>query len=423
MKLCLLNDSFPPVIDGVANAVVNYAKIIQQNGGNVTVVTPRYPNVEDNYPFEVKRFSSVDTTKIFGYRAGNPVDVNAVRRLAAEKFDIMHTHCPIASAMLARSIREVHDAPLILTYHTKFDLDFQKAIKNESLQKMALKALMSNINACDEVWVVSRGAGDNLRGLGYEGELRVMENGVDFPKGKADPEIVARLRQKYEIKDDEFIFLFVGRMMWYKGIRLLLDSLKRVDETGAKYRMLFVGDGIDRKDIEEYTEKLGLSQKTVFVGAVRDREELRGYFSMAELFLFPSSYDTNGIVVREAAACGLGSILIKDSCAAEGVEHQKTGLLAEENPEGVAAQMIYALQNRAEMPNLGQRALDGIYISWDTAVKCAVERYGEVLEDFRSGKMAQRRSTFDGVFSTVGSIAKDMERIHSVMSKMHSKKD
>ena len=62
INVCLLNDSFPPVIDGVANAVVNYGEIIStKNLGKATVVTPEYPGAVDGYPFDVVRYPSLST--------------------------------------------------------------------------------------------------------------------------------------------------------------------------------------------------------------------------------------------------------------------------------------------------------------------------------------------------------------------------
>jgi len=71
----------------------------------------------------------------------------------------------------------------------------------------------------------------------------------------------------------------------------------------------------------------------IFTGAIYDREELRVYYTAGDLFIFPSLYDTNGIVVREAAACGVASVLIKGSCAAEGITHMRTGILTEDDPQ------------------------------------------------------------------------------------------
>ena len=83
--------------------------------------------------------------------------------------------------------------------------------------------------------------------------------------------------------------------------------------------MVFVGSGGDEAEIRAEAERLELGQKCVFTGPVRDREKLRGWYSRADLLLFPSTFDTNGLGVREAAACGLPALLLRDGCAAEGV--------------------------------------------------------------------------------------------------------
>ncbi len=144
--------------------------------------------------------------------------------------------------------------------------------------------------------------------------ILLWKNGVDFPKGRADKENVDLINETLDINDDAPVFLFVGRLMWYKGLKLILDALKISKEKGDKFHMVIVGDGADGKDIQQYAEDLGLKDYCIFTGAVQDRELLRAYYTRADMFLFVSTYDTNGIVVREAAACGLGSVLIKGSC-------------------------------------------------------------------------------------------------------------
>ena len=308
--ICLLNDSFPPEIDGVANAVVNYAKNITKSGENAIVVTPTMPGADDSaFPFPVLRYPSIDTRKKLGYVAGYPFSPETARVLTEQKVELMHTHCPITSCLLARSLRAVVDAPLVLTYHTKYDVDIAKAVRGKLLQESAIRALVQNIASCDEVWVVSRGAGENLRSLGYEGDYIVMENGVDFPRGRATEAEIAAITQRHHLPQDRPVFLFIGRMRWYKGIRLILDGLAQARAQGARFTMLFVGDGTDMADIQALARENGLWEDCVFAGAVRDRELLRAYYSRGDLFLFPSTFDTNGIVVREAAACALPALL------------------------------------------------------------------------------------------------------------------
>ncbi len=162
MKVCLLNDSFPPVIDGVANVVMNYARIMKENYGDEVIVgTPRYPDADyTGYPYEVVAYSSIDTSQlVHGYRTGNPFSLSGVSQLSDFKPDIIHTHCPAISAIMARVIQKEISVPIVFTYHTKFDVDIARAVGEGFLKRETIKAMVNNISACDEVWVVSNGAG------------------------------------------------------------------------------------------------------------------------------------------------------------------------------------------------------------------------------------------------------------------------
>ena len=411
-SVCLLNDSFPPLIDGVENAVVNYAKCMTESGISATVATPSYPGADDeSFEFPVIRYSSLNTTRKFGYRLGYPFGKKAVNAIKASNPLLLHSHCPFSSTLLARMVQQEVDAPIVFTYHTKFDIEINKAVEMNFLRKTAKKFLVDNISACDEVWVVSKGAGDNLKSLGYQGDCVVMENGVDLKKGLASPELVAELRQKHALPADVPVFLFVGRLMWYKGARIILDGLKMIANDGKDFRMVFVGDSVERPEIEQYAKTLGIQEKCIFVGAVHNRETIRGYFTLSDLFLFPSSFDTNGIVVREAAACGKASVLLRESCASEGIEDGKTGLLIEETGESMAKCLSFACENREKLKVLGQTAMDEIYISWEDAVEKATKRYELVVENFKSRETAREKVRFDEMFRTFSEINVAMQRV------------
>ena len=277
-SISLLNDSFPPLIDGVANTVVNYARELTKLGDRAIVVTPEHPDADDSrFPFPVARYPSVDTRRLFGYLAGYPFSPETLRQLKEQKVDLLHSHCPVMSTILARSIRDVVDAPLVFTYHTKFDVDVAKLLRGRLLQESALYVLASNISACDEVWTVSRGAGENLHKLGYEGDYIIMPNGVDFPRGRVDDALIRQVTGDYDLPEGLPLFLFVGRMMWYKGIRIILDALKKLSESGRDFRMVFVGGGNDKDEIVAYCESLGLSDRLFFVAPIHDRSAIRAW--------------------------------------------------------------------------------------------------------------------------------------------------
>ena len=418
--ICLLNDSFPPLIDGVANAVRNYAGVITEMGGSAVVATPDYPEADDSaFPFPVLRYPSVDTRQLFGYRAGVPFSPKLYSRLEEEHVSILHSHCPIASTILARQIREGLDVPLVFTYHTKFDIDIANALHSRLLQEGAIHALVTNVAACDEVWVVSRGAGENLRSLGYEGQMTVMPNGVDVPRGRVAPEAVAAAVQGMDLPADVPVYLFVGRLMWYKGLRIILDALAKIRSAGAPFRMVFIGGGGDEEEVREYARKLGLADRVFFTGPIRDREVIRAWYCRADLFLFPSTFDTNGLVVREAAACSLPSVLIAGSCAAEDVTDGVNAFLIEENAESMAA-MLLSLQNAPErVREAGARAASELYLSWSDAVARAYERYGEIVDNYRAGRYERRANLSDMVFAMQGALMEKLSRMDDLGSSMN----
>lgn len=420
LNVCLMNDSFPPVIDGVANTVLNYAEIINNELGKATVVTPEYPDVQDNFPFPVVRYTSMSITeKICNYRMGYPFSASKLDSLTSSGFDIIHSHCPFASMVMARVLRIKTGLPIVLTYHTKFDIDIKRALPTKLMQEQAIKMIVANISAADEVWTVSEGARQNLISIGYEEtegrRIRIMENGVDFPRGRANADDAAFLRQELGLEGHGPVFLFVGRLLWYKGIRHILDSLKLLDERGIDFRMMFVGDGADRAEIEAYADELKLTGKCVFTGAIYDREELRIYYTAGDLFIFPSLYDTNGIVVREAAACGVPSVLIKGSCAAEGITNHRTGILTNDTPEAIAAELEYAAGHLDEIHQMGDHAMNEVYISWETSIKNAYNRYGEIIANCRNGKTSNTETDLQmDFFSGISRMTDAVQRFRSI---------
>ena len=373
------NDSFPPTIDGVAQAVMNYATCLHRNHCDVTVVTPAYKDVKDDYPFPVFRYQSIPLDNRIGYRAGNVFNPEALVQLRRKKFDLMHVLAPFASSVLVSNISPRHKIPVVLTYHTKFEVDIGKRVHGSVMRKIALEFVLRNVNAADEVWTVTRRGADSLRAIGYEGDFYVMENGTDFAFGQAESYKVEQLREAYDIPDDTFVFLFVGRMMWYKNTRLILDSLKIAKERGLPFRCFMIGGGLDSKDIAAYADQLGLARETIFTGPIYDREYLRVFYSLADMFLFPSTYDTSGIVVKEAAACQCPTLLVRDSCAAEGAEHDISGFLAEENAASCAEAILNACQSPQHLKEVGQEAGRSLYLSWESAVERAYARYTEIL--------------------------------------------
>ena len=420
-NICLLNDSFPPQIDGVSNAVYNYAKIIEEKHGHSVVVTPDYPGADDSgYPFPVYRYKSLDLTKQLGVVAGMPFSPEITSRLESSDISLYHCHTAASSIILARAFRSIKKAPLIMTYHTKYEVDIRKVIKMRPVADASLDAIVEAYEACDEVWAVSRGAGENLKSLGFQGDYVVMENGVDFPRERVPEEAIQKAVKNYDLPAGVPVFIFVGRIMWYKGLKIIADALAGLKESGMDFRMIFVGGGTDLPEVLDYLETAGVMDKCIFTGPVKDRDELRALYCRADVQLFPSTFDTNGQVVGEAAACRVPSVLVKGSCAAERVTDGRNGYLIAENAVALAIKLYEITKDRAAIRQVGEHASEEIYLSWEDAVGKACDRYEVIIENFRSGRYPEKHGLNDNILRQMGELMETLSRFRDFVPPGYS---
>ena len=147
-----------------------------------------------------------------------------------------------------------------------------------------------------------------------------------------------------------------------------------------------------------------------FTSPKYDRNVIRAWYCRADLFLFPSTFDTNGLVVREAAACELASVLVRGSCAAEDITDGENGFLIEENAESMAKLLAKLCHEPEVLKRVGRQAQEEIYISWDDAVHRAQQRYEAVIEAYRSGHSEPRRSLAEEYYETLAACAAALKR-------------
>lgn len=275
IKCGIFTDTFPPNVGGVSTVTSNYAKELYLKGAIPLVAAPWYPDADDSYPYKVLRYPSLKIGKRIGYRAGNPFNPKLIFRILQEKLDIIHVHSPFISTVLARVVRRYTGVPIVLTYHSKFDIDIENRIIALPIRHASLQFMMHNIYACDAVWTVSAGAASHLRSLGYSGPLTIMRNGTDFKRSRSTEAELNHLNQRYGLLPDETVFLFVGRMMWYKNLKLIIDGLNVAKRRGAQFKMIFAGQGLDFEAVKAYTKSVDLMDSCLFVGLIQDRALLK----------------------------------------------------------------------------------------------------------------------------------------------------
>lgn len=383
LKVAIGTDAFPPTTDGISNVAQSYAQMINKNLGEAVIVTPKNPNQLDyKYDYQIYRYKSLYIPSKEGYSVGWPFKEELHQAIIDMNFDILHSHAPLATSYYFRRVVEKKKIPVVLTYHTKYEYDVDKRVPTKPGKDFAYHFLRNNINAADEVWVTSEGTVSSLRKIGYQGDYIVMPNGCDLPIMNVSQSDIAMIKRKHSIPENVPILLYCGRMIWYKNIQLILDACAKLKRDGNDFRLIMLGFGADESAIKRYIMKAGIKDRVIWTGQVLDRQEIQGYYGISDLLLFPSVFDTNGLVVREAAACATPSLLVRGSCAAEGITDGETGFLCMESAHSIAATLEKIIDNKQLLKSVGKKAQTDIYISWEDAVKKAYDRYHVVIDKF-----------------------------------------
>lgn len=385
LKVGIGTDAFPPTTDGISNVAQNYADQINRRHGEAVIITPKNPNQLDyKYDYQIFRYKSLWIPSKEGYSVGWPFKDELHQAIIDMNFDILHSHAPLATSYYFRRVTEKKKIPVVLTYHTKYEYDIDKRVPTKPAKDFAYHFLCNNINAADEVWVTSKGTVDSLRKIGYKGDYIVMPNGCDLPITDVSESDTAMIKRKHNIPENIPVFLYCGRMIWYKNIQLILDACAKLKNEGKDFKLIMLGFGADENAIKRYIVKAGIRNNVIWTGQILDRQEIQGYYGISDILLFPSVFDTNGLVVREAAACATPSLLIRSSCAAEGIIDGETGFLCMESAHSIASILSKIMDNKELIKRVGKKAQSDIYISWDDAVKKAYDRYQIIINNFKT---------------------------------------
>lgn len=388
LKIAIGTDAFPPTTDGISNVAQSYADIINRKHGRAVVVTPKNPNQQDNrYKYEIFRYKSWWVPSKEGYSVGWPFKERLSYEIINKGFDLLHSHAPLATSYYFRLVNRKKRIPTVLTYHTKYEYDINRRVPTKPAKEFARKFILNNINAADEVWVTSSGTGESLKKLGYTGDYVLMPNGCDMPKKTYTKDEISEIKKQHGIPENVPVFIYAGRMIWYKNIKIILNACKLLKESGKDFRLIMLGFGADENKIRLYYKRLGIADKIIWTKKILDRDKIQKYYAASDILLFPSTFDTNGLVVREAASCATPALLIENSCAAEGVIDGKSGFLCRESAESICSVLSEIMENKELIEKVGKGAQDNIYISWDDAVAKAYERYQIVIDNFyKNGK-------------------------------------
>lgn len=377
MRIVQFSDSFLPIMDGVGNVVYQYALNLGQKGHECYVVAPQTDTgYRGNYPFEIVDYVGLPLLRMKSYTVGMPaLDLHCQNRLNAIQADIVHVHSPFIAGQAGLLFAQKNRLPVVGTFHSKYYDDFLQVTGMELLAEVGVKHVVSFYDRCDEVWAVSASSADTLRSYGYRGDIRVMPNGTDLRAVPADK--AREVWAKYGLNGETPVLLYVGQINWKKNLRRVLEACARLEHP---FRLVMAGQGPHEREVRRLAEQLGIADRVLFTGHLTDLDALAALYQRADLFLFPSLYDTSGLVVREAAAMGTPSVMVRGTSAAEGVTDGDNGLLCADDSDALAHAVDAALSDPDALARIGARARDTLPIPWTRLLDDVLVRYQALID-------------------------------------------
>ncbi len=341
MRIAIFSESFEPVINGVSVSISLLAGRLEALGHEVFCFAPHFPGHTDASG-RVFRFPSVRAPGVPDYPLALPWSGGLFRVFRELKPDVVHTHTPFILGMRGQSWARRLGVPLVSTNHTLYTeyVHYIRPVPPALMRALAVWWMRRYYSRCDHVIVPSAATGRRLESYGVRTPWTAIPTGISFPASPADVDG----REVAGASADERILLYLGRIAREKNLDLLLDAFRIVSRTDGSARLVVVGGGPYLERCQERARELGMDGRVTFTGPL-PREVLPAVFRAAELFVFPSATETQGLVVGEAALHGLPCVAVDAGGTPEFVRHGETGLLVRPDAEEFAEAVLELLRD------------------------------------------------------------------------------
>ncbi|MBS7616119.1 glycosyltransferase family 4 protein [Candidatus Bathyarchaeota archaeon] len=338
LTVIMLTWEFPPrIIGGISPHVYYLSKSLAKNDVKVYVITCDFPGAPQH-----ETVNGVEVFRIDSYKNPSPdfaswvylMNMNMQKEAAAivnslnKKVDIFHAHdWLVANASIG--LKHVFRRPLIATIHSTeigrrngIHSDYERMIHETEawLTYEAWKVICcSNYMVSHVRWAF---------GL-PEDKLVMIPNGVNFQDyAKNENTDLNQFRRNFALPEEKIV-LFVGRLVYEKGIHLLINAVPKVlEKVNAKF--VIVGDGYMKGQLSNLVKGMGLAHKVLFTGFV-DEKTLRNLQKCADVSVVPSLFEPFGIVALEAMAAKSPVVVSDTGGLSEIIEHDVTGVKVHPN--------------------------------------------------------------------------------------------
>jgi glycosyltransferase involved in cell wall biosynthesis len=353
VRVGLFTNNYLPFCGGVTVSVETLRRGLEARGHEAWVLAPRFPGADDASP-RTLRYPSIPAATYPEFSLAIPCSPRLTRRVRALDFDVFHAHHPFLLGPAARRLARRQGRPLVFTYHTRYDKYAHYVPLSRKLVEAAARRLSTRFAArADAIIAPSAVLRDELRARGVRAPIAVVPTGVDLDRFTPGDRVAARRARGLD--EAALIVLYVGRLDREKSVDRVLMAFERIAGTVAHARLVLVGQGTRGEELRRLAAGLHAAGRVSFTG-VCPHAELPDYYRAADLFLFASETETQGLVLAEAAACGLPAVAVDAPGCAEAVHDGDTGVLTKGDPAALAEAAIGLLVDPARRAAMAARA-------------------------------------------------------------------
>jgi len=347
LNIAIFSDSALPILNGVSVSIDALIDGLRERGHSVHLFTSGYPGHRDQDP-NTHRFFALYTPFAKGYPLSLPPFYPLLPEFRAHKFDLIHTHTPFTVGFVGLRWAESHGIPIVSTYHTIYDkyTHYIPLFPNRFLRYKSAKHTNYYYNRVQHVITPSKFSKEWLSRHQINRPITVI------PTGVPDPIVTPRDTSRTILKtnQDRVIALYCGRIAVEKNIDIIIHSIARLIPENPNLRLWIVGDGPARETYRRLARDLGIGDKVKFWGFI-ERDQIGTYYSAADLFIFASQTETQGLVIQEAMSYGLPCVLVGGGGADDTVIDGENGIITSSSAEELAA----AAQKVISDPHFAQR--------------------------------------------------------------------
>ena len=317
MKVLITTDLYTTNTNGVVTSVRNLMEELEKKGHEVRVLTVS-EKLKSHQEDNIYYIKSLPLGVVYP-DVRMPISHHHhrfIREVIDWKPDVIHSQCEFFSYQFATYISRKTGAPIVHTYHTLYEQYVTYVFPSQRIGAFFVGKLSKyRLRKAEAVVAPTQKVETVLKNYGVHNPIHVVPSGIALEqhKERITEEERQKRRKALGIPEDHTVLLNLGRLGTEKNLPELIELFAVAVSHNAKLTMLIVGDGPARKDLEELSGKLGVSNRVIFTGMV-DPSEVHKYYQLGDIFVSASTSETQGLTYIEAAANGLPLLCRRDPC-------------------------------------------------------------------------------------------------------------